>query len=36
MKHPGRAGLTADRLGDAPQWVPQDQREGAGHSEGEK
>ncbi|KAK0643165.1 hypothetical protein B0T16DRAFT_429891 [Cercophora newfieldiana] len=22
MKHPGRAGLTADRLGDAPLWVP--------------
>ncbi|ORY62061.1 uncharacterized protein BCR38DRAFT_486337 [Pseudomassariella vexata] len=22
MKHPGRAGLTADRLGDAPIWTP--------------
>lgn len=33
MKHPGRAGLTADRIGDALQWVPQDQREEAAHGE---
>lgn len=22
MKNPGRAGLTSDRLGDGPAWVP--------------
>lgn len=34
MKHPGRAGLTADRLGDSSLWTPQDRREQ--DSEGEK
>jgi hypothetical protein len=36
MKHPGRAGLTADRLGDASLWVPQDRREPEDESEGRK
>ena len=36
MKHPGRAGLTADRIGDSPQWVPQDQREPGDNSDGAK
>lgn len=26
MKRPGRAGLTADSIGDSPLWVPEDQR----------
>jgi hypothetical protein len=36
MKHPGRAGLTADRIGDSPPWVPQDQPEGTHDSDGAK
>lgn len=36
MKRPGRAGLTADRIGDSPLWVPQDQREGTQNSDGAK
>jgi len=39
MKNPGRAGLTADRLGDGEKWVPkaetaQDETEEAAGSEG--
>lgn len=26
MRNPGRAGLTADRLGDSALWVPQEER----------
>ena len=26
MKHPGRAGLTADKLGDSAVWVPEEER----------
>ena len=22
MKHPGRSGITSDRIGDAPEWKP--------------
>jgi hypothetical protein len=36
MERPGRAGLTADRIGDSPPWVPQDQREGTQDSDGAK
>ncbi|KAK4120195.1 hypothetical protein N657DRAFT_658546 [Parathielavia appendiculata] len=36
MKHPGRAGLTADRIGDSPLWVPGTQHEPANDSSGEK
>ncbi|KAK4096015.1 hypothetical protein N658DRAFT_502059 [Parathielavia hyrcaniae] len=31
MKHPGRAGLTADRIGDSSLWVPEPQQGPAGH-----
>lgn len=27
MENPGRAGITADRLGDAAEWIPVSQRE---------
>ncbi|KAG7290013.1 hypothetical protein NEMBOFW57_000005 [Staphylotrichum longicolle] len=36
MKHPGRAGLTTDRLGDSSLWTPQDRREQGKDSEAEK
>lgn len=36
MKHPGRAGLTADSIGDSPLWVPQDRLGTAHDSDGAK
>jgi hypothetical protein len=36
MKHPGRAGLTADRIGDSAPWVPQDQQGPVDDSNGMK
>ena len=27
MKYPGRAGLTADKLGDSAVWVPEEQKD---------
>lgn len=36
MKNPGRAGLTADRIGDSAPWEPKDKQDATKKAEGAK